>query len=159
LAAIDRVELEEIIRPTGFYRNKAASLQGIAEELLARFDGQVPADQAALVSLPGVGRKTANVVLGHWFGVPGITADTHVQRCSRRMGWTRSKTAEDVEQDLMKIFPQPSWTKLSDVVIFHGRQRCMAKKPACGVCPVAGLCPSFGAGPTDPAEAAKLVKS
>jgi endonuclease-3 len=158
LASADRAEVEDIIHSTGFYRNKAASIQGLAEDLLTDYGGEVPPDRDALVKLPGVGRKTANVVLGHAFGIPGITPDTHVQRCSRRMGWTKSSTPDAIEQDLMKLFPKVNWTKLSDVVIWHGRRRCMARKPACGVCPVAQWCPSFGEGPTDPDEAKKLVK-
>ena len=158
LAGADRAEVEEIIRPTGFFRNKAASIQGLAAALAAEYDGQVPADRDALVKLPGVGRKTANVVLGHAFGIPGITADTHVMRVSRRMGWTANKTPETVEVDLDALFEQAEWTRLSDTVIFHGRRRCHAGKPACGACPVAAWCPSFGEGPTDPDVAAALVK-
>ncbi|MCL1841666.1 MAG: endonuclease III [Propionibacteriaceae bacterium] len=158
LAGAERAEVEEIIRPTGFFRNKAASIQGLAAALVADFDGQVPARQDALVTLPGVGRKTANVVLGHAFGIPGVTADTHVMRVSRRMGWTANKTPETVEADLDALFDQAEWTRLSDTVIFHGRRRCHAGKPACGACPVAAWCPSFGAGPTDPDAAAALVK-
>ena len=144
LATIDRAELEEIIRPTGFFRQKSASLQGIAEALVTQFDGQVPQPVDALTTLPGVGRKTANVVRGHAFGLPGITADTHVMRVSRRLGWTSSSQPEAVERDLNELFPEPDWTIVSDVVIFHGRRCCQAKKPACGECPVADLCPSVG---------------
>jgi endonuclease-3 len=159
LAAIDRVELEEIIRPTGTYRNKAASLQGLAERLVEQFDAQVPNTLEELITLPGVGRKTANVVLGHCFGVPGITADTHVLRLSKRMGWSTSDKPEQVEADLNALFDRADWTVVSDVTIWHGRRRCHAKKAACGACPVAALCPSFGLfGPTDAVEAAKLVK-
>jgi len=159
MAQIDRSELEEIIRPTGFYRQKSASLQGIAEALVHDFDGQVPRGIDQLTRLPGVGRKTANVVRGHAFGMPGVTADTHVMRVSRRLGWTTSTKPEDVERDLNALFPQPEWTMLSDVTIFHGRRCCHAKKPACGACPVADICPSFGEGPTDKDEAKALVKT
>lgn len=144
LAAIDRAELEEIIRPTGFFRNKAAALQGIAEALVADFGGEVPSDVDALTRLPGVGRKTANVVRGHAFGLPGITADTHVMRVSGRLGWTSSNKPEQVERDLNALFPEADWTMLSDVLIFHGRRCCQAKAPACDVCPVADACPSVG---------------
>ena len=158
LSCAERTEVEEIIRPTGFFRNKAAAIQGIAAELVERFDGAVPPSQADLVSLPGVGRKTANVVLGHAFGVPGITADTHVIRLSQRLGWTATSKPEAVEADLDALFPQDQWTRLSDCLIWHGRRCCHAKKPACGACPVALWCPAFGAGPTDPGLAAALVK-
>jgi endonuclease-3 len=110
------------------------------------------------VKLPGVGRKTANVVLGHAFGVPGITPDTHVIRVTQRMGWTTSPKPDLVEQQLNALFPREEWTRLSDTVIWHGRRRCHAKKPACGACPVAAQCPAYGTGPTDPAQADKLVK-
>ena len=143
LASADRAEVEEIIRPTGFFRNKAAAIQGIAVALVERFGGEVPSSQDELVSLPGVGRKTANVVLGHAFGVPGITADTHVIRLAQRMGWTEASRPEAIEADLAALFPQAEWTRLSDRVIWHGRRCCSAKKPACGVCPVAQWCPSF----------------
>jgi len=144
LASIDRAELEEIIRPTGFFRQKAASLQGIAESLVANFDGEVPRELEHLTTLPGVGRKTANVVRGHAFGLPGITADTHVLRLSRRLGWSASDRPEQVERDLNALFPEPEWTTVSDVTIFHGRRCCFAKSPACGGCPIADLCPSAG---------------
>jgi len=143
LAAIERAELEEIIKPTGFFRQKAASLQGIASGLVEVFDGQVPHSIEDLTTLPGVGRKTANVVRGHAFGLPGITADTHVMRVSKRLGWTESTKPEDVERDLHALFPEDSWTIVSDVTIFHGRRCCSAKSPACGECPIADLCPSF----------------
>ena len=159
LAEIDRAELEEIIKSTGFFRQKAASLQGIAEGLVTQFDGRVPREIEQLTTLPGVGRKTANVVRGHAFGLPGITADTHVLRLSKRLGWSASAKPEQVEQDLMALFPHDDWTVLSDVTIFHGRRCCHAKKPACGACPLADLCPSFGDGPTDPDEAKALLKT
>jgi len=159
LDAIDRGELEAIIHSTGFYRQKAASLQGIAGALVDRFGGEVPREIEQLTTLPGVGRKTANVVRGHAFGLPGITADTHVLRLSRRLGWTPSDKPEQVERDLMALFPDDDWTVVSDVTIFHGRRCCFAKKPACGACPVGDLCPSFGEGPVDPDEARALVKT
>ncbi len=157
-AQADAAELEDVIRSTGFFRRKAEALIGIGQALVEQFDGDVPADQDALVTLPGVGRKTANVVLGHAYGIPGITPDTHVMRVSRRLGFTTETDPDKVEQDLMALFDEPTWTVLSDTLIFHGRRCCHAKKPACGACPVAAMCPSFGEGPTDPVEAAKLIK-
>lgn len=159
LAEADRGELEEVIRPTGFFRNKAASLQGLSRQIVDEYDGQVPVEIADLVKLPGVGRKTANVVRGHAFGLPAITTDTHVMRVSRRLGWTASAKPEVVETDLQRLFDSADWTTLSDTLIFHGRRCCHAKKPACGACVVAGRCPSFGVGPTDPDVARSLVKS
>ena len=154
----DRGELEELIRPTGFFRAKSASLQGLAQALCDRFDGEVPGRMADLVTLPGVGRKTANVVLGDAFGVPGITVDTHVARLARRLGWTAHTDPDRVEAALAALFPRASWTHMSHIVIFHGRRRCHARRPACGACPVARWCPSFGEGPTDPTVAAGLVR-
>lgn len=157
-AAADRAELEEEIRSTGFYRAKAASVQGLAQALCDRYEGEVPGRLDDLVTLPGVGRKTANVVLGNAFGVPGITVDTHVARLSRRFGWTEQTDADRIEADLMALFPRAEWTDLSHRLIWHGRRRCHARKPACGACPVARWCPSYGEGPTDPEQAARLVR-
>lgn len=158
-AAADREELERIIAPTGFFRQKAATLQGIGQALCDRFGGEVPDDLDALVTLPGVGRKTANVVLGEAFGLPGITVDTHLQRLARRFGWTSQTDPVKVERDLMELFPKKDWTPMSQLVIWHGRRRCHARKPACGACTVARWCPAFGEGPTDPEAAATLVKA
>lgn len=158
-AAADREELERLIAPTGFFRQKAATLQGIGQALCDRFGGEVPDDLDALVTLPGVGRKTANVVLGEAFGVPGITVDTHLLRLARRFGWTSQTDPVKVERDLMELFPKKDWTPMSQLVIWHGRRRCHARKPACGACTVAKWCPAFGEGPTDPQEAAALVKA
>jgi endonuclease-3 len=157
-AAADRAELEDLIRPTGFFRNKAASITGLGQRLCERYGGEVPSTLEELVTLPGIGRKTANVVLGNAFGVPGITVDTHFGRLSRRFGWTTSHDPVEVEHEVGALFPKRDWTMLSHRVIFHGRRRCHARKPACGACPVAALCPSFGEGPTDPVVAAALVK-
>jgi endonuclease III len=157
-AAADRDELEALIRPTGFFRNKTSSLIGLGQALCDRFGGEVPARLDDLVTLPGVGRKTANVVLGNAFGVPGITVDTHFGRLARRFGWTDSIDPVKVEQEVGALFPPRDWTMLSHRLIFHGRRRCHARKPACGVCPLARLCPAYGEGPTDPATAAALVK-
>ena len=159
LAEADRAELEEVIRPTGFFRNKAAALQGLSRQITDDYDGKVPVSIDDLVKLPGVGRKTANVVRGHAFGLPAITTDSHVLRVSKRLGWTTSAKPEVVETDLQQLFDPSDWTVLSDTLIFHGRRRCHAKKPACGACVVGGLCPSYGTGPTDPDEAKALVKS
>ena len=156
-AAADREDLEGLIRATGFFRNKATSIIGLGQALCDRFGGQVPGRLQDLVTLPGVGRKTANVVLGNAFDVPGITVDTHLGRLSRRLGWTSETEPEKVEAELMTIFPRPGWTMLSHRVIFHGRRCCHARKPACGACPVAQLCPSYGEGPTDPEIAMKLL--
>lgn len=159
-AAADPDALEDAIRPTGFFRNKAAALQGIGRELSARFDGAVPNRLEDLVTLPGVGRKTANVVLGNAFGVPGITVDTHVGRVARRLGWTRHTDPLQVEADLAALFPPEEWTMLCHRLIFHGRRTCAARKPACERCPVAHLCPSVGTGvPPSPRARARSAKT
>jgi endonuclease III len=157
-AAADRDELENLLRPTGFFRAKANSLIGLGAALVERFDGQVPSTLAELVTLPGVGRKTANVVLGHAFNTPGITVDTHVGRLSRRFGLTADTDPVRVESDLAALIERRDWTIASDRMIFHGRRICHARKPACGACGIARLCPSFGTGPTTPVEAARLVR-
>ncbi|MEE4492405.1 endonuclease III [Streptomyces sp. BE230] len=151
-------EMEEIIRPTGFFRAKTKSLIGLSVALRDRFGGEVPGRLADLVTLPGVGRKTANVVLGNAFGVPGITVDTHFGRLVRRWKWTEQEDPEKVEAEVAAIFPKSEWTMLSHRVVFHGRRICHARKPACGACPVAPLCPSYGEGETDPEKARKLLK-
>lgn len=133
--------LEDILRPLGFFRSKAASLHGLSVALMD--DGEVPATLEELVKLPGVGRKTANVVLGNAFGIPGITVDTHVGRLSRRWGWTRETDAVKAEMELAKLLPPEIWTITCHRVIDHGRQVCHSRKPACGVCPLRDLCPSF----------------
>jgi endonuclease III len=158
VAAADRFELEEVIKPTGFFRAKTTSLLGLSQALCDRFDGEVPSRLTDLITLPGVGRKTANVVLGNAFGVPGITVDTHVGRLSRRLAFTRHDDPVKVEHDLMELWPKAEWTQWCHVMIWHGRRRCHSRRPACGVCPVARLCPSAGVGPLDPAAAERLVK-
>jgi endonuclease-3 len=158
-AAADRTELEEQIRSTGFFRNKTTSLIGLGAALVERFDGEVPGRLEDLVLLPGIGRKTANVVLGNAFGVPGITVDTHFGRLSRRFGWTVSDDPVKVEHEVGALVERSEWTMLSHRVIFHGRRVCHSRTPACGACPIAALCPSYGIGPTDPERAAKLVKT
>jgi len=157
-AGADRTELEEYLRSTGFYRAKANSVMGLGAALVERFDGEVPGKLEDLVTLPGVGRKTANVVLGNAFDVPGITVDTHFGRLVRRWGWTAEEDPVKVEHAVGELIPRKEWTMLSHRVIFHGRRVCHAKKPACGACPLARDCPSYGAGPTGFDEAAKLVK-
>jgi endonuclease III len=157
-AQADREELEALIRPTGFYRNKAASLIGLGQALVERFDGEVPATMDELLTLPGVGRKTANVILGNAFGVPGITVDTHFRRLVRRWRWTAEEDPVKVEHAVGELIERNQWTVLSHRVIFHGRRVCHARKPACGVCVLAKDCPSFGTGPTEPLIAAALVQ-
>ena len=159
LAAADRADIERIIRPTGFFRTKAASLQSLGQQLCERFGGQVPRTLEELVTLPGVGRKTANVVLGEGFGIPGITVDTHLGRLARRLGWTTQTDPVKVERELMALWPKKDWTKASQLLIWHGRRVCHAQRPACGACVIARWCPSFGAGPTDPEVAATLVRT
>jgi endonuclease III len=158
LAAANPEELEEVIRPTGFFRAKAKSLIGLSVGLRDNFGGEVPGRLEDLVTLPGVGRKTANVVLGNAFGVPGITVDTHFGRLARRFGWTQSEDPVKVEQEVAEIFPKSEWTMLSHRVVFHGRRICHSRRPACGACPIAELCPSYGEGETDPVKAEKLLK-
>jgi endonuclease III len=159
LAAANPEDVEEILKPTGFFRAKTKSVMGLAATLRDRFGGQVPRTLAELDTLPGVGRKTANVVLGNAFGIPGITVDTHFGRLARRFGWSDSDDPVRVEQEVGELIPRSEWTILSHRLIWHGRRICHSRKPACGACPVAGWCPSFGLGPTDKATAAKLVKA
>ncbi|MFZ9284181.1 MAG: endonuclease III [Candidatus Nanopelagicales bacterium] len=159
LAAADRSELEEIIKSTGFFRAKANSLLGLANKLVTDYNSEVPVELDELVKLPGVGRKTANVVRGEAFDLPGLTVDTHFGRLVRRFGWTTETDPVKVEFAIADLFEPKDWTNLSQTLIWHGRRRCHARKPACGACPVAELCPSFGAGPTEPDVAQKLVKS
>jgi endonuclease III len=158
-AAADRAELEGLIQSTGFFRAKTNALIGLGQALVERYDGVVPGRLKDLVTLPGVGRKTANVVLGNAFGVPGITVDTHFGRLARRFGWTADSDPEKVEAEVGALFPRRDWTMLSHRLIWHGRRVCHARKPACGACPLAALCPAYGEGETDPAKAARLVKS
>jgi endonuclease III len=158
-AGADRAELEEMIRSTGFFRNKTNSIMGLGRALVERYNGEVPSTLTELVSLPGFGRKTANVVLGNAFGVPGLTIDTHFGRLARRWAWTTNTDPVKVEQDVAALIPAQEWTILSHRVIWHGRRVCHARKPACGACAIANLCPSYGEGPTDPTIAAALVKT
>lgn len=159
MAAAPREDLERIIGPLGFFRAKTESLLKLSAALVERYDGQVPGRLDDLVTLPGVGRKTANVVLGNAFGVPGITVDTHFGRLVRRFGWTAETDPVKAEHAIGALFPKADWTMLSHHVIWHGRRVCHAKKPACGACTVAQWCPAYGEGPTDAAAAAALVKT
>ncbi|MFC0040752.1 endonuclease III [Actinomadura rayongensis] len=159
MAAANPEEMEEILRPTGFYRAKTKSVLGLSSALVERFKGEVPKKLDDLVTLPGVGRKTANVVLGNAFGVPGLTVDTHFGRLVRRFGWTDEEEPEKVESAIAELFPRRDWTMLSHRLIWHGRRICHARRPACGACPLADLCPSYGTGPVDHDAAAKLVKT
>jgi endonuclease III len=157
-ASANRDDMEKIIQSTGFFRAKTTSLIGLGQALCDRFGGEVPNKLKDLVTLPGVGRKTANVVLGNAFGVPGITVDTHFARLSHRFGWTTQTDPDKIEAEVGSLFPKSQWTVLSHRVIWHGRRVCHARRPACGACGVAHWCPSFGLGPTDPEVARKLVK-
>lgn len=160
LAAADRADVERIIRSTGFYRAKTDTLLALSADLVHHHGGEVPGRLDDLVALPGVGRKTANVVLGNAFGIPGITVDTHVARLARRFEWiddTVAKNAVKAEHAIGALFERSDWTDVSQRLIWHGRRCCHAKRPACGACPIARWCPSYGIGPTDPAEAEALV--
>ncbi|MGW1268306.1 endonuclease III [Streptomyces sp. NPDC002491] len=158
LAAADPEKVEEILRPTGFFRAKTKAVIGLSKALVEEFGGEVPGRLEDLVKLPGVGRKTAFVVLGNAFGRPGITVDTHFQRLVRRWQWTEQTEPEKIETEIAGLFPKSEWTMLSHHVIFHGRRICHARKPACGACPLAPLCPAYGEGETDPEKAKKLLK-
>jgi len=141
-AKADIKEIESDIKSTGFYHNKAISIKGVCKEIIERFDGRVPDTMEELLSLPGVGRKTANVVLGNAFGVPAIACDTHVIRLSRRLCLSENSDAVKLEFDLAEIVPEENWTMFSHLLIFHGRNICKARKPDCENCPIAKFCPS-----------------
>ena len=158
LAAADREDVESIIQSTGFFRAKTQAIMGLSQAIVERFGGEVPGRLEDLVTLPGVGRKTANVVLGNAFDVPGLTVDTHFARLARRFGWTANTEAVKIEYDVAALIPKREWTILSHRLIWHGRRCCHSRRPACGACPLARLCPSFGEGPTDPEVAAKLLR-
>ncbi|MGW4752043.1 endonuclease III [Streptomyces chartreusis] len=158
LAAANPEEVEEILRPTGFFRAKTKSVMGLSKALVENYGGEVPGRLEELVKLPGVGRKTAFVVLGNAFGRPGITVDTHFQRLVRRWQWTEQTDPDKIEAEIGALFPKSDWTDLSHHVIWHGRRICHARKPACGACPIAPLCPAYGEGETDPEKAKKLLK-
>lgn len=158
MAVAQEETVAEIIRPTGFYQSKTKALLGLAGALVDQHDGEVPGDLDALVKLPGVGRKTAFVVLGNAFGRPGLTVDTHFGRLARRLGMTRQEDPVKVERDVAELFEPKDWTMLSHRLIFHGRRVCHARRPACGACPIAQWCPSYGAGETEPQAARELLK-
>jgi len=157
-AGADPAEMEALLTPTGFFRAKTRSVIGLGQALVERYGGEVPAKLADLVTLPGIGRKTANVVLGNAFGIPGITADTHFKRLVRRTAWTAETDPVKIEHAVGPLIPRMEWTILSHRVIFHGRRVCHARKPACGACALATWCPSYGDGPVDRDVAAKLIK-
>ena len=158
MAHADERELQEIVRPLGFVRAKGAAVQGLSRALVERHGGEVPGRLEDLVALPGVGRKTAFVVLGNAFGVPGLTVDTHFGRLARRLGFTTEQDPVKVERDVAGLFEPRDWTMLSHRLVFHGRRVCHAKRPACGACPITRWCPSYGTGETDPEAAARLLK-
>lgn len=158
LASARIEDVEDIVRPLGFYRSKAKAIVNLAAQLMTDYRGQVPGRLEELVKLPGVGRKTAFVVLGNAFGKPGLTVDTHFGRLARRFGFTTEEDPVKVERDVAELFEPKDWTQLSHRLVYHGRRICHAQKPACGACPVADLCPVYGAGETDPVAAEKLLK-
>lgn len=158
LASARIEDVEDIVRPLGFYRSKAKAIVNLAAQLMTDYRGQVPGRLEELVKLPGVGRKTAFVVLGNAFGKPGLTVDTHFGRLARRFGFTTEEDPVKVERDVAELFEPKDWTQLSHRLVYHGRRICHAQKPACGACPVADLCPAYGAGETDPMAAEKLLK-
>ena len=158
LAGANIFELQALVHSTGFFRAKAENIKNSAMKILTEFNGEVPGTLQELITLPGVGRKTANVVLGHAFNIPGITVDTHFGRLSRRFGWSQSMDPVKVEFEVGQLIPQPEWTNLSQAMIWHGRRICHSRKPACGACPLAKSCPSFGIGEADPVLAQALVK-
>ncbi len=143
-ARADLPTLETEIRSTGFFRNKAKSIIGCCQELVRKFKGQVPRSLEDLTSLPGVGRKTANIILGNAFGQQAIAVDTHVKRVTHRLGWAKSEDPDKIEFELMEVIPQDRWTLGCHQLVFHGRNVCMAKKPKCSLCPVTKLCPKVG---------------
>ena len=158
MAKADLIDIQRLVKSTGFFRAKAKNIKGLSNKIMEEFDGDVPSNLEDLITLPGVGRKTANVVLGHAFGIPGITVDTHFGRLSRRFGWSKQSDPVKVEFEVGELIPEKEWTNLSQRMIWHGRRVCHARKPACGSCPLAKLCPSYGIGEIDPIKAKRLVK-
>ena len=158
MAKADLKDIQRLVKSTGFYRAKAKNIKGLSNKIIEEFGGDVPNNLEDLITLPGVGRKTANVVLGHAFGIPGITVDTHFGRLSRRFGWSKQNDPVKVEFEVGELIPEKEWTNLSQRMIWHGRRVCHARKPACGACPLAKLCPSYGIGEIDPIKAKRLVK-
>ncbi len=158
MAAAPIPKLEELVHSLGFFHAKARNIKGLSERLVTEYESKVPSELEELITLPGVGQKTANVVRGHAFGIPGITVDTHFGRLSRRFEWTDSQDPVKVEHEVGALIPEKEWTNLSQRMIWHGRRICHSRKPACGACPLASLCPSFGIGEVDKIKAALLVK-
>ena len=159
MAGAPIAEIEDLIRSTGFFRVKARNIKSLSERIMNDFQGEVPASLEELITLDGVGRKTANVVLGHAFGIPGITVDTHFGRLSRRFGWTEAEDPVKVEFAVALLIPEKEWTNLSQRMIWHGRRICHSRQPACAACPLANLCPSYGMGEMDKVKAMAMVKS
>jgi endonuclease-3 len=158
MAKADLKDIQNLVKSTGFFRAKAKNIKGLSNKIMEEFDGKVPSNLEDLITLPGVGRKTANVVLGHAFGIPGITVDTHFGRLSRRFGWSKQNNPVKVEFEVGKLIPEKEWTNLSQRMIWHGRRVCHSRKPACGACALAKLCPSYGIGEVDPVKAKRMVK-
>jgi endonuclease-3 len=158
MAQADIKDIQRLVKSTGFYRAKAKNIKTLSSKIITDFDGKVPNQLESLITLPGVGRKTANVVLGHAFGIPGITVDTHFGRLSRRFGWSNSLDPVKVEFEVGDLIPRQEWTNLSQRLIWHGRRVCHSRKPACGACPITKYCPSFGMGEVDPIKAKRMVK-
>jgi endonuclease-3 len=158
MAKADLRDIQKLVKSTGFFRAKAKNTKGLSNIIAEQFDGNVPSNLEDLITLPGVGRKTANVVLGHAFGIPGITVDTHFGRLSRRFGWSKQNNPVKVEFEVGELIPQKEWTNLSQRMIWHGRRVCHSRKPACGACALAKLCPSYGIGEVDPVKAKRMVK-
>ena len=158
MAKADLRDIQNLVKSTGFFRAKAKNIKGLSNKIMEEFDGKVPSNLEDLITLPGVGRKTANVVLGHAFGIPGITVDTHFGRLSRRFGWSKQNNPVKVEFEVGELIPEKEWTNLSQRMIWHGRRVCHSRKPACGACALAKLCPSYGIGEVDPIKAKRMVK-
>jgi endonuclease-3 len=158
MAKADLRDIQNLVKSTGFFRAKAKNIKGLSNKIMEEFDGKVPSNLEDLITLPGVGRKTANVVLGHAFGIPGITVDTHFGRLSRRFGWSKQNNPVKVEFEVGELIPEKEWTNLSQRMIWHGRRVCHSRKPACGACALAKLCPSYGIGEVDPVKAKRVVK-
>jgi len=158
MAQADIKDIQRLVKSTGFYRAKAKNIKTLSSKIITDFDGKVPNKLESLITLPGVGRKTANVVLGHAFGIPGITVDTHFGRLSRRFGWSKSLDPVKVEFEVGKLISEKEWTNLSQRLIWHGRRVCHSRKPACGSCSIAKYCPSYGMGEIDPIKAKRMVK-
>jgi endonuclease-3 len=158
MAKADLRDIQRLVMSTGFFRAKAKNIKGLSNKIIEEFDGKVPSNLEDLITLPGVGRKTANVVLGHAFGIPGITVDTHFGRLSRRFGWSKQSNPVKVEFEVGELISEKEWTNLSQRMIWHGRRVCHSRKPACGACALAKLCPSYGIGEVDPVKAKRMMK-